>query len=472
MGPGRRVAASARAPASAGRRRAAGLAALALGALALGALASACASYSERTSAARSAAGAGDYRAALEQLNGALGVESADELPTDWRGDAPLALLERATLLQAMGEFGRSARDFEVADRELEVLDIAADPGGEIARYLYSESVAKYRTTPTEKLSLNALNLLNYLARGDLAGAAVEARRFTVMRQYLVEYDPDHAHGAFGSYLAGFVFEHLSEPDRALRYYEEALQEGHLETLREPVARIAPLAPYRGERLAGLLGEAPAPAEPPRARSRRSEILVVVGLGRVPLRVPQRMPVGAAVGLAGAWVTGDPEWLGYGALKVVVYPELAPSGSTLRGAALRVDGSAARLELASDLGQEIRREYEEMKPRILGAAVSRLIARAAVAEGARRAGQEAGDAGEAVGWIAALLTEGTLLALDQPDTRSWTLLPEVVLVSRASVAPGRHRVEVELEGAFGESRSFEVEAPAGGFAAVVWTVPR
>ncbi len=454
------------------RRIAARRGALGLASLAAAALLAACATYSERTQAARSAIGAREYEAALAQLNAALGVESADELPSDWKADAPLALLERATLLQAMGDFGRSARDFEVADRELEVLDIAADVGGQIARYVYSESAAKYKTTPTEKLALNALNLLNYLARGDLRGAAVEARRFTVMRQYLVEYDPDHAHGAFGSYLAGFVFEHLNEPDRALRYYEEALGAGPLATLREPVARIAPLAPYRGPHLDRLLGEAPATPESLRDRSRRAEILTVVSLGRVPLRVPQRIPAGAAVGLAGTYVTGDPRWLGYGALKVVSYPELAPSGSLLRGAALRVDGRAAPLELASDLGREVRREYEAVKPRILGAAVSRLIARAALAEGARQAGKEAGDAGEAVGWIAALLTEGTLLAMDRPDTRSWTLLPESVLVSRTSVAPGRHRVEVELEGAGGESRSFEVEVPAGGFAAIVWTAPR
>jgi hypothetical protein len=438
--------------------------------LAAGAAAAACASYSERTQAARSALEAGQYDEALAQLNRALGVESADELPVEWKKDAPLAALERATLLQAMGDFARSARDFQAADRELEVLDIGSDPGGEIARYLYSESVSKYQTTPAEKLSLNALNLLNYLARGDLAGAAVEARRFTVMRQYLLAYDPDHAHGAFGSYLAGFVFERLREPDRALRYYEEALQQGTLDTLREPVARLAPLAPYRGERLAALLGEAPDSLPGPGPQE--SEILTVVSLGRVPLRVPRRIPAGAAVGLAGTYVTGDPKWIGYSALKVVVYPELAPSGSLLTGARLRVDGREARIERASDLAREVTREYEAVKPAILGAAVSRLIARAALAEGARRAGAEAGGSGDAVSWIAALLTEGAFLALDQPDTRSWTLLPASVWVSRESVAPGRHRVEIELEGGAGETRAFDVDVPAGGWAAVVFTAPR
>jgi hypothetical protein len=177
--------------------------------------------------------------------------------------------------------------------------------------------------------------------------------------------------------------------------------------------------------------------------------------------------------MAGTYVTGDPKWIGYSALKVVVYPALVPSGSLLTGARLRVDGREATIELASDLAREVQREYDAVKPAILGAAVSRLIARAALAEGARKAGAEAaGNAGGAVSWIAALLTEGALLAMDQPDTRSWTLLPASVWVSRESVAPGRHRVEVELEGGSPETRGFDVDAPAGGYAAVVWTVPR
>jgi tetratricopeptide (TPR) repeat protein len=434
-----------------------------------------CATYSEQTSAAREFVTLRDYESALDRLNDALGVDEADELPKRWSGDRPLAVLERAVLLQAMERWEESAASFGAADRELDLLDLGSDPVGALGRYVYSDSATRYRSSPTEKLALNSLNLLNYLMRGDLAGAAVEARRFSVMREYLENSAPGTPHGAFGSYLAGFVFEKQGDPGRALRYYDEALAEQPLDSLREPVMRLAKQTPVHGARVSALLE-----SEASRGYAGRDgdmgEILVALALGRVPHKVPKRIPVGAAIGLAGTYVTGDLDFLKYGALKVISYPELAGPPFSFQSAEVRIDGELARCEVASNLDSEIRREYEALKPQIIAAAISRLAARAATAEGLRQAGRQAkGDAGDVVGALAALAAEGALLALDKPDTRSWTLLPAQLLVARLPVAPGRHEVELRLSGAIagaGETRRFSVEVPPGGFAPVAWTVPR
>jgi hypothetical protein len=100
-----------------------------------------------------------------------------------------------------------------------------------------------------------------------------------------------------------------------------------------------------------------------------------------------------------------------------------------------------------------------------------LITRAVAAEGARVAGQQAGGAGELVGLLAALATEGSLVALDRPDTRSWTFLPDRIQIARTSVTPGDHKVDVHI-GGVDEFRSFDVNVPEGGYAVVVVTVPR
>ena len=439
-----------------------------LASIAIALLSSACATYSDKTLAARQAADVGDYAAGVGLLNDFLGVSGSDEVPEDLGSDGALALLERGTLFQAQALYPESARDLGAADEALEFLDISIDVAGDVGQFTYSDSAKIYRATPTEKLSLNGINLLNYLAQGDLRGAAVEARRFTVMRNYLMDYDSDHAYCAFGSYLAGFVFEKLGEPDRALRYYDEALVGGQLEGLDPTLVRLAPVTSHRGTRVKQRITEleedgAVATSKPV------SEILTVVGVGRVPFKVPARIPIGRAVGIAGIWVTGDLEVLKYGALKVVSYPELAPSPTLFDGASVRVDGRPARVDLVSRLGNEIRREYEAIKPRILGAAISRMIVRAAAAEGARAAGRE--DS-EWLGTLAALLTEGALLAADKPDTRSWTMLPDRVFVSRTVVAPGTHTVDVRIDGGSRLQRRFEVDVPENGFAAVVWTVPR
>lgn len=473
-----------------------------------------CATYSERTDDARRALRRGDYAGSVAQWNKVLKVRKATEIPTRLKKNWELVILERATVLQAMGEWEASAENFEFADKQLELLDIAKDTAGNIGKYIYSDSATKYKTSPTEKLALNAMNLVNYLVRGDLSGAKVEAKRFTVMRNYLRDYDPENEHGAFGSYLAGYVQERQGNYDEALRYYDEALLEREFRTLRDVIPDLAAKGSYRGERIKDYLpAAAPKPAAPkpaaPKpapepdptiqrpggsaeedtqpaeeappvaelgfavpssgwnaamAASKGGEVLVVAKVGRVPYRIPERIPIGLAIGLAGAYVSGDTTLLEYGMFKFVVYPELVSAENLFETATVRVDGHAIPIDLASDLGSEIVAEFEELKPKIIGAALTRMIARAAAAEGARAAGKQADGAGGLVGFLAAAAVEGTLVALDKPDTRSWTTLPDRVFIARSRLPAGAHQVVVEVAGPGGrETHTTDVTVPEGGF---------
>jgi len=354
-------------------------------------------------------------------------------------------------------------------EAQIELLDLELDAIGQIGKYVYSGSAHSYEMPPTEQLVLNAVNMLNYLALGDLRSAAVEARRFTVMREYLEAMGLPHQ-ASFGAYLAGLTFEKLGEGDRALRYYEEAMHAAPLESLRGPVSRLASANPYRGPRIRSLLtGEGAAmPGHRP------SEIVTVLSLGRVPYKVPERMPIGLAVGLAGAWITGNSKLLARSAFKVVVYPELVPAERQPRRAVVEIGEQNVPVELLSNLGSDIRREYEKMKPRIIGAALSRMIARAAVAEGARAAGRKAGgEAGQLLGLLTSFAAEGTLVGLDTPDTRSWTLLANRVWLTRTVVEPGVHDVRVRVQGpGFTTVRTRRVRVPEGGVAVVAITEPR
>lgn len=441
---------------------------------ALFAISSGCATYSDRLALARESAALGEYESGVSELNRALGVASADELPDSLEGDDALAALERASLLQAMLAFEDSAKNLMAADRELEILEIGGDAIGELGRYVYSDSSGTYKIPPSERLALGAVNMLNFLALDDLRGAAVEARRFTVAREYLEALELPAPGGAFGSYLAGLTFEKLGQGNRALRYYEEALRERSLSTLHGPVSRLAANNPYRGPGINELLRAASSESQPPVGGVGESEIVVVMSLGRVPYKIPERIPIGAAVGLAGSLISGDPAVLEHSILKVVVYPELTPSNSVASGASVTIDGRASRVELLVDLGAEITSEYEVLKPRIIAAALSRMIVRAAAAEGMRVAGRQAGGGtGDALGFLAALITEGALVALDKPDTRSWSFLAERVLVSRLVVEPGDHEVEVAITGeGVVVRRDFQVSVPRGRVAVLVVTEPR
>lgn len=455
-----------------------------------------CATYSDRMQAATTAVESGAYADGLTALNKALRVDSEQELPERWRSNDPLTVLERGIVLQSLGRYAESSHDLQAAEQEIELLDMRVGAVGALGKYLYSDAAGKYKAPPSERLALNAINLLNYLARGDLEGAAVEARRFQTQREYLSNNGVDAPGPAsLGAYLAGAVFEKLGEGDRALRYYEEALAgAGPLESLREPVTRLAKSHPYRGPRIEALLAQgAPAGATPPApgaapaktakpatakkatkaAKPAMGEILVVAAVGRVPRKVPERMPIGAAVGIAGTILTDDLSVLQHTVFKVLVIPALKPVGSGLSSVAVAVDGRAAPLELVTNLGAAVAQEYEANKPKIIAAGVSRLVARAAVAEGARIAGSQAGgDSGNLIGALLGLATEAALVAADRPDTRAWTMLPGRVLALRMPVRAGAHTVEI----GFGESsalpRQFQVNVAPGGLATVVVTEPR
>jgi hypothetical protein len=411
------------------------------------ATATGCATYSERLASAHAAADQLRWQEAEDRLNDLLSVDSSDALPEVWNSEHSLGVLERAIVLQAQGDWRRSARDLSAAETELEIIDLKLDTVGKIGTYVYSDSAEEYRAPPVEQTALNALNMLNYLAMGDLQGAAVEARRYEVMRSYLETLGENHPDGRFGAYLAGFIFEHLGEAERAKRYYDEVVASGAMPSLEAPLAR-------RG------------------VRPKQGEVLVVVAGGRSPIKVPERIPIGAAVGIAGTWITGDARVLQHSVFKFVNYPELAYPPSVVRGARVSLDGRKAAVDLLSDLSADVTAEYAKIKPRIVAAALSRMIARAVVSEAAMAAGREAGGSGEVFGIIAGLAGEAALVALDKPDTRSWTFMPGRLWVSRIPVEPGPHEVVVTLEGSREPERRIPIDVKPGGYAAVIITEPR
>jgi hypothetical protein len=424
-----------------------------------------CATYADRIERAHERVLLGDVPGAIDEVNDILGVSSQEEMPDNWGSDRPLAILERGALLQASQSYALSSRDLSGGETQIELLDFTLDTAGQIGTYIYSDSARNYEMPPTERLALNAVNMLNFLALHEWNTASIEARRFTIMRDYLKSAGLDKQ-GTFGAYLAGLTFERLGQGDRALRFYEEAMENGALDSLREPVSRLARGNGFRGPRIRELLES----AEPGAASNELpTEIVTVFSLGRVPRKAAKRIPIGVAVGIAGAYITGNPDVLARSAFKVVVYPELVESGSRARRADIEIDGQAAPVERLSSLADDIRREYDLIRPRIIASAITRMIARALAAEGARAAGSQAGGA---IGLLAALATEASLVALDRPDTRSWTMLADHIAISRTIVEPGVHHVRIGVTGPGLETgRGFNVTVPRGRIVVIVVTDP-
>ncbi|HET7541153.1 MAG TPA: hypothetical protein VFK05_14850 [Polyangiaceae bacterium] len=452
----------------------------------------ACASHSDKTLAARTALDAGDPKGALKALNEVLEVKSEKELPKDVGGDNSLFILDRAMVLQELDQYPLSSRDLEISDKQIEVLDLSANAAADIGRYLFSDDVGPYKAPAYEKLMINTVNMMNYLARSDLSGARVEARRLAVMQKFT--HDKGDAAQSLlgpGSYLAGFVFEKSGKPDDALRYYDEALAYGHYQSLVEPIRRLSLQSGYSSPRFRELLSKAAAPApaapagaapagtapaaaapanaEPPSpepAAEDDAELLVIVNFGRVPAKIAKRIPIGLALTYASAFMSPANaaqanRLAAQGLVTWINYPELGEPRSNYGRPTFMLDGQWQRLEgmLAVDL--EAKRAWERARGAIVASAITRMVTRVLAGAAMEQAG-----GGGTLGAILSLGTQITMVAADTPDTRSWSTLPARIAFGRVRIKSGSHAITLTAPG--GNKRQ-TIDVPAGGWAVVCLT---
>jgi hypothetical protein len=424
-----------------------------------------CAGHAAHTVEARKALDRHDPKKALELYNEQLEVSAGSELPKKTDGDNAVFLLDRAMISQQLQAYKDSSQDLETADKQVEMLDFSRSTADEIGRYLFSDDVGPYKARPFEKLLVNTMNMVSYLARGNLQGAKVEARRLAVMQKYLtqVEDEPDAALLGPGSYLAGFVFEMAREHDEALRYYDEALKFSPYASLEEPIRHVAQFSGYRSPRIKPIVERAAGAARDPNS----GELLVIVHYGRVPALKAERMPIGLALTYAGVWL--DPgqnvaarRLAGQGLVTWVNYPTLESGARAYAAPIVQIDARAAPIDTITDVDGLVRAAFEKAKGPIIASALTRMIARGAVGAGAG-AGVGRGSGSSVLGMIVALGTQAALSAVDTPDTRSWATLPARMAFARVRLPAGRHNIRIAAQGM---ARDQSVDIPAGGFAVV------
>jgi hypothetical protein len=434
-----------------------------------------CAGHAARTEGARTALDEGAPNQALELLDEELEVKSATELPEKTSGDNALLLLDRAMVLQQVASTSRepstkdyslSSRDLQIADKQVEVLDLSRGALDDIGKYLFSDATGPYKAPTYEKLMINTMNMVNYLVRGDLNGAKVEARRLAVMQKFIDQHEGRGASlSGPGSYLAGFAFEKSDDASEALRFYDEALEYGHYPSLGDPVQRLSKSASYRSPRITELLheGAAAAPSDD------SAELLIVIGYGRVPAKIAKRIPIGLALTLvSGALSPTDEAKANYlaaqGLVTWVNYPELGRPRGQYGTPGFALDGSWQELEGALAIDEEARRAWDDAKGTVVASAITRLIARVATGEIVRQS-----TGGGVVGALLSLGTQATLTAVDTPDTRSWSTLPARIAIGRVRLPAGKHYVDLEVRGV---RRRRTVNLAPGGWAVLNMTVLR
>lgn len=438
-----------------------------------------CAGHENRVQGALDALDRNAPAQAIRGLNEELGVRRDSDVPS-LRKDNALLLLDRGTVLLSMDRHRDSARDMGLADHGLDVLDLSRTQKDELARHVLTDDAGPYRAPAHEKLLLNTLNMVNYLAMHDLSGARVEARRLAVMQKFLEHQKDQTTLLGIGSYLAGFTFEQSGRHEEALLFYEEALRFAPYASLREPLRSLKKSQDM-------LVDENDASGASPDANT--GEIIVVLGYGRVARKIPMRIPVGQALQLVGTMMNPADRaqaeaYAVRGLVTWVNYPALGTRRMDYQPCMFAVDGQLQRLDETLDVDAELRRQWREREPSIVLSALTRLVARTGAGYGvqeataaAARAGSSSqghsdssrSNGGNALGMLLGLATTATMSAADTPDTRSWSTLPARITVGRVRVPAGEHSVTLSARGV---RRSFKISVDAGGWAVVPMFVLR
>lgn len=426
-----------------------------------------CATYSDRMRTAHVSVLSGRPEAAIQSIESELKVETPMELPeTLGKGDI-LLLLERATLLQALGNYTIAQRDMGISDQRLEYLDIDAFDRVELAKWLYSGDAYAYRAPAFERLSLNILNMVNYLSLHDLDGAKVEARRFDLIASYFMEQTDDLIQIdllALGYYLAAFTFEQSLEFKTSLRHYQHAVaygfREASLSTRITDLMRVTGVfTPFYDH---DLLQEAAADARALGRLSREEythtyrggDTLILAQTGLVPYKKAVYLPMGAALGLA----SGASAAFAISTNQSVLATSLATRGilSTVHLPQLSVDNVPTNPPFLLSLDQQptspihqvnlthqVEMSWLQIEPSLVGAAITRSLTRALAGEAVNQTSQAAGADAEGSQAAGSLVQLGLAIA-DRPDTRSWTLLPSFFTLYRYRLSPQTHSISIQL----------------------------
>lgn len=394
--------------------------------------------YTQDVAATQVAISISDPNQGIRAINEQLNVSSSLMVPAEFKGSESLFLLERATLLQATTNYKMSARDMMVVEQNLEFLDIAGMTANDMAKYYYSEDVSNYKAPPYERLMLNTLNIINFLAIRNLEDARVEARRFTVMESY---YLTDKGEAvlpgilALGNYLAGAAFEASRNYNVATRYYSRAWHFGMRDTdLRQRLTDLYRVSGYSGRELkdkgldrlkAQAKEDGPLTWKEYADRHRTGDVLVVTQFGMAPFKKSVNRSVSQLTNNAQAT----------GTIRV---PELSDQGAIRRdegGLLLSVDGKAVDTFRGMNVADQVKLAWTRSHPKIMSAAVARASTRSALTS----VGQGTGSLG--------LIAQGAAVALaasDTPDTRSWTTLPAYIRLSRVKLDQGMHVAQVRV----------------------------
>jgi hypothetical protein len=422
---------------------------------------------------------AGDHESALRLLDAGARTAPRDEL---------VRRLQLGVVLHQAGRHEASNEALEWAEGEAERRWTRSVSRG-VGSLLVNDGVLEYVPTLPERAMIPYYRMLNYLALGDRDAAVVEARKAGLL---LADHAPGErcSGGVFLPYLAGMVYQAAGERNDALVSLRRA-EHAFAGCAGEGFAAPGSLGPdlFRAARELGVREVADSARVryglPDAPEAAAAELVVMVEHGWVAHRTGEDVHVPVfpdelegldgddedGVAAAAARVTArlfrnlgeQSRWgsafdehpaarwaatLSGAHVLRFAWPVYRLEAARPREVRVLVDDSAAAAVPVEDVSGAVVREFERHRPLVLTRAIGRGVVKFLAARGVEKKAEE--ESGDVAGYVLGRLANLAGNALEQADTRSWSLLPDRISLARLSLAPGEHRVRVAVRGGAGE----------------------
>lgn len=352
--------------------------------------------------------------------------------------DQVVYLFEYATALQAAKKYDESNKAFMLAEKLTDIKDYHSISriSGSI---LLNEGMVQYKGEDYEKVFINAMLAINFLAQGNLEGAQVETRRINEkLYKYKFEAKRDYNQDPFAFYLSAAIWEANRKWDDAYIDYKKAYElNPNMSYLKTDLLRTAKLSQNMDDyakwqktfgirKVDDLKG--------------KGEIILVFQQGWAPRKYPH------------------PDF--------PRIPKLNAVPSLTQNARLVVEGQdPEKSQVVTSVQNVAVKTLDDQYAGLIGKRVAGLVAKEVVADQIRQKDELLG----AVAWI------GLQLA-DRADLRQWLSLPETFQIARIAVPPGKYKVYAEglsTSGATGEkSEEITVEIKPGKKVFLPWRAVR
>ncbi|MCX6117818.1 MAG: hypothetical protein NT027_09765 [Proteobacteria bacterium] len=403
-----------------------------------------CASYSEKTVEMRSAYDRGEWDGALKALKESGSMES--------RTDRLLWRLEAATIYDRMGETSKTKKLFLEADSIADEL-FTTSIANTATSFVISDSSTDYEGEDYEKVAIHTMLAHHYIGQGKLDEARISARKIgTKLTEINQKYDDSHKNkysdDAHGRYLSGIVYEAKQEWDNAIVEYWKAisLYEGEFKQFvqgsmvpRSLVKATYALLAFRKrddrvkilkDKYSEILKESPEDAA--KSVLSKGEIITLHEIGRVTpkTKFEYLIPFGRQV-------------------VRFSFPKLDVKYFSPGQTGMQIEGkSFVESENTAYMDKIAQETLDNRRTRMVAKSMTRLLVK----------GQIADQAHQKFGPLGGLLANAATAATETADTRSWTLLPKGLYVSRVQLSPGEYKIAVKTNGKISQMKTIKVEA--------------